>query len=40
MTFSAGFLAVIVYGSLIWCALAAIALAALLVRDLAAGETW
>lgn len=40
MSFSAGFLAVIVYGSLAWCALAAIALAVLLFKDLAAGETW
>lgn len=40
MTFSAGFLAVIVYGALLWCALAAIVLAVLLFRDLASGETW
>lgn len=40
MTFSVGFLTAIVFGSLVWCALAAIALAALLVKDLASGETW
>jgi hypothetical protein len=40
MSFSAGFLAAIVYGSLAWCALAAIALAFLLVRDLFMGGVW
>jgi hypothetical protein len=40
MTFSAGFLTAIVFGSLAWCALAALALAVLLIKDLASGETW
>ena len=38
--FSSGFLTVLVYGALIWCALAATALAAMLIRDLAKGESW
>lgn len=40
MTFSGGFLAVIIYGALIWCALTASGLVALLVKDLLRGETW
>jgi hypothetical protein len=40
MTFSTGFLAVIVYGSLAWCALSATGLAVLLVRDLRKGQSW
>lgn len=40
MTFSAGFLEVIVYGSLIWCAISVIGLTATLVRDILRGETW
>lgn len=38
--FSAGFLTFLVYGSLIWCALSAIALATMLLRDLLRGESW
>lgn len=40
MTFSAGFLSFIIYGALIWCALAALALAALLIRDMTKGDIW
>lgn len=40
MTFSTTFLAVIVYGALCWCAVTAVGLGALLVRDLSKGETW
>ncbi|WP_268872977.1 hypothetical protein [Croceicoccus estronivorus] len=40
MTFSPGFLGLLVYGSLIWCALSAIGLTAFLVRDLMRGEVW
>ena len=40
MTFSTTFLAVIVYGALGWCAIAAVGLGALLIRDLSRGETW
>ena len=40
MSFSTGFLTFIVYGSLAWCALTGLGLAALLVRDLKNGETW
>lgn len=40
MTFSAEFLEFIVYGALAWCALSALALAGLLLRDLARGESW
>jgi hypothetical protein len=40
MIFSEGFLTAIVYGSLIWCALTALGLAVLLVRDFLSGGTW
>lgn len=40
MTFSAGFLEIIIYGALIWCALTGLGLAGLLIRDAARGETW
>ena len=40
MTFSEEFLAVLIYGSLIWCALSALGLAAMLVRDGRSGEIW
>lgn len=40
MTFSATFLAVIVYGALGWCVVTAVGLGTLLVRDLVKGETW
>ncbi|MEZ5743428.1 MAG: hypothetical protein R3D89_06805 [Sphingomonadaceae bacterium] len=40
MTFSSGFLSILVYGALIWCALSAIGLGALLVRDMSRGESW
>jgi len=40
MTFSESFLTTIVYGSLIWCAVTALGLAGLLVRDLVRGQTW
>lgn len=38
--FSAGFLTMLVYSSLIWCALSAVALGAMLLRDLLRGESW
>jgi len=38
--FSAEFFSLLVYGSLGWCALSAIALLVMLVRDLARGATW
>lgn len=38
--FSANFLTLLVYGSLIWCALSAIALGAMSLRDLLRGESW
>lgn len=40
MTFSPGFMELLIYGSLIWCAVSAIGLAAFLVRDLKRGEVW
>ncbi|WP_269430660.1 hypothetical protein [Novosphingobium malaysiense] len=40
MTFSAGFLTIIIYGALIWCALTGLGLATLLVRDLKNGDIW
>lgn len=40
MTFSTDFLSVLVYGSLIWCAVTAFGLGTLLVRDIARGEAW
>jgi len=38
--FSADFLTMLVYGSLIWCTLSAIALGVMLLRDLLRGESW
>lgn len=40
MTFSEGFLEILIYGSLAWCAVSAIALGAMLVRDGKSGEIW
>ena len=40
MTFSAGFLSFLVYLSLAWCAVSAVGLISMLVRDLMRGETW
>ena len=40
MSFSAPFLSVIVYGALIWCALTALGLAGLLIRDFVKGRIW
>lgn len=40
MTFTAGFLEFIVYGSLIWCAGSAIALGGMLLRDIIRKESW
>jgi uncharacterized protein YuzB (UPF0349 family) len=38
--FSSGFLTVLVYGALVWCAISSVALLAMLVRDLMQGKTW
>jgi len=38
--FSTGFLSLLVYGALIWCAVSSIALLTMLVRDLLQGSTW
>jgi len=38
--FSAEFLSLLVYGSLGWCALSALALITMLIRDLSRGVTW
>ncbi len=38
--FSAGTLSLLIYGSLIWCAISATALLAMLVRDIAGGTSW
>ena len=38
--FSTEFLTVLVYGSLIWCAVSSTALLVMLVRDLMRGTTW
>ena len=38
--FSPATLSILVYGALIWCALASIGLAAMLVRDIVKGESW
>jgi hypothetical protein len=38
--FSSGFLTVLVYGALVWCAISSVALLAMLVRDLLQGRTW
>ncbi|WP_281276777.1 hypothetical protein [Alteraurantiacibacter aquimixticola] len=40
MTFSSGFLTLLVYGSLVWCAISALGLAAMLIKDLLRGESW
>ena len=40
MSFSAQFLEVLIYGALIWCALTAIGLGALLIRDASSGSIW
>lgn len=40
MTFSVGFLEFLVYGSLAWCAMTAVGLGALLVRDARKGHIW
>lgn len=40
MTFSAPFMTVLVYGALIWCAISAIGLGSILVRDIIRGEAW
>lgn len=40
MTFSPEALGILVYGSLIWCAISAVGLGALLVRDIAKGNIW
>jgi|GEM_PF-708652 len=40
MIFSATFLGAIVYVALAWCALAALGLSAVLLRDLVNGDVW
>ncbi len=40
MSFSAGFLEVAVWTALIWCAVSAIALGTMLVRDAKSGSIW
>jgi uncharacterized protein YuzB (UPF0349 family) len=40
MTFSSGFLDILVHAALVWCAIAALALTALLVKDILRGESW
>lgn len=40
MSFSADFLSLLIYGSLIWCALTALGLGGLLIRDLVKGHVW
>lgn len=40
MSFSAGFLELAVWTALIWCAVSALALAAMLRRDAKAGSIW
>ncbi len=40
MNFSSGFLTILVYVSLVWCAISAAGLAFMLVRDLLRGESW
>ena len=40
MTFSPGFLSFLVYLSLAWCAVSAVGLMGMLVRDLMRGESW
>lgn len=38
--FSAGFLTALVYLSLAWCAISAIGLSLLLLRDIVRGQSW
>ena len=38
--FSSGFLTVLVYGALVWCAISSVALLTMLVHDLLQGKTW
>lgn len=40
MSFSAGFLEVVVWAALGWCAISATALAVMLVRDAKSGSIW
>lgn len=40
MSFSAGFLEVIVWAALAWCAISAAALAVMLVKDAKSGSIW
>lgn len=40
MSFSAEFLAILIYGALIWCAVTALGLGSLLIRDAAKGHIW
>lgn len=40
MNFSSGFLTILVYVSLVWCGISALALGVMLVRDLLRGESW
>ena len=40
MSFSTGFLSILIYGALAWCAVTAAGLGWLLVRDLVRGEIW
>ncbi len=40
MIFPADFLTFIIYGALGWCALSALGLAGILIRDIACGEAW
>ncbi len=40
MNFSSGFMAILIYGALAWCALSALGLAAMLARDIIRGEIW
>lgn len=40
MSFSAGFLEVAVWTALIWCAISALGLGAMLLRDAKAGSIW
>ena len=38
--FSAGFLTVLIYAALVWCAVSALVLGTMLLRDMLKGETW
>ena len=40
MTFSAGFMELLIYGALILCALSALSLGVMLLRDIMKGESW